>query len=91
MLQSQRSGRAKKVSNRPMGKTVISIMYRSLLFAFRKERLRLLFFACALLAAGCAHDGSDASDEHPHHHGGHRGGRGGGQGFTNPSPSPSGF
>jgi hypothetical protein len=67
-------------------------MYRSLLFAFRKGRLWLLLFACALLAAGCAHDGSDASDEHPHHHGGHRGGRGGGgQSFTNPSPTPSGF
>jgi hypothetical protein len=61
------------------------------LFAFRKEKLRLLLFSCALLAAGCAHDGSDASDEHPHHHGGHRGGRGGEQSFTNPSPSPSGF
>jgi hypothetical protein len=91
MLQSQRSGRAKKLRNRPAGKTVISIMYRSLLFAFRKEKLRLLLFSCALLAAGCAHDGSDASDEHPHHHGGHRGGRGGEQSFTNPSPSPSGF
>jgi len=70
---------------------VMSIMYRSLLFAFRKERLRLLLFAFALLAAGCAHDGSDASDERPHHHGGHRGGRGGEQSFTNPSPTPSGF
>jgi hypothetical protein len=91
MLQSQRSGRTEKLRNRPARKTVISIMYRSLLFAFRKERLRLLLFACALLAAGCAHDSSDTSDEHPHHHGGHRGGRGGGQSFTNPSPSPSGF
>jgi hypothetical protein len=91
MLQSQRSGRAKKLRNRPTSKTVMSIMYRSLLFAFRKERLPLLLFACALLAAGCANDGSDASDEHPHHHGGHGGGRGGGQGFTNPSPTPSGL
>jgi hypothetical protein len=91
MLQSQRFGRAKKLRNRSAGKTVMSIMYRSLLFAFRKERVWLLLFACALLVAGCAHDGSDASDERPHHHGGHRGGRGGGQGFTNPSPSPSGF
>jgi hypothetical protein len=91
MLQSQRSGRAKKLRNRPAGKTVISIMYRSLLFAVRKERLRLLLFGCALLAAGCANDGSDPSDEHPHHHGGHRGGREGGQSFTNPSPLPSGF
>jgi hypothetical protein len=91
MLQSQRSGRAKELRNRPERKMVISIMYRSLLFAFRKEKLRLLLFACALLAAGCANDGSDASDEHPHHHGGHRGGRGGEQSFTNPSPTPSGF
>jgi hypothetical protein len=80
-----------KLRNRPEGKPVMSIMYRFLLFAFRKERFRLLLFACALLAAGCAHDGSDASDEHPHHHGGHRGGRGGEQSFTNPSPTPSGF
>jgi hypothetical protein len=91
MLQSQRSGRAKKLRNRPAGKTVTSIMYRFLSFAFRKERLRLVLFACALPAAGCANDGSDASDTHPHHHGGHRGGRGGGQGFINPSPTPSGF
>jgi hypothetical protein len=91
MLQSQRSGRAKKLRNRPEGKTVMSIMCPSLLFAFRQEKLRLLLFACALLAAGCANDGSDASDEHPHHHGGHRGGRGGEQSFTNPSPTPSGF
>jgi len=91
MLQSQRFRRVKKLRNRPAGKTVISIMYRSLLFAFRKEKLRLLLFACALLAAGCAHDGSDASDERPHHHGGHRGGRGGEQSFTNPSPSPASF
>jgi len=66
-------------------------MCRFLLFGFRKENLRLLLFACALLAAGCAHDGSDASDEHPHHHGGHRAGRGGEQSFSNPSASPSGF
>jgi hypothetical protein len=91
MLQSQRSGRAKKFRNRSEGKRVISIMYQSLLFAFRKESLRLLLFTCALLAAGCANDGSDASDDHPHHHGGHRGGRGGEQSFTNPSPTPSGF
>jgi hypothetical protein len=91
MLQSQRSGSAKEFRYRSEGKRVISIMYRSLLFAFRKERLRPLLFACALLAAGCTNDGSDASDEHPHHHGGHRGGRGGEQGFTNPSPTPSGF
>jgi len=72
MPQSQRSGRAKELRNRPAGKTVMSIMYRSLLFAFRKERVWLLLFVCALLAAGCANDGSDASDEHPHHQGGHR-------------------
>jgi len=91
MLQSQRSGRAKKLRNRPADKMVMSIMYRSLLFAFRKERVWVLLFACALLAAGCTNDSSDASDERPHHHGGHRGGRGGEQSFTNPSPTPSGF
>jgi len=91
MLQSQRCGLAKKLRNRPAGKTVMSIMYRSLLFAFRKERVWVLLFACALLAAGCTNDSSDASDERPHHHGGHRGGRGGEQSFTNPSPTPSGF
>jgi hypothetical protein len=91
MLQSQRCGRAKKLRNRPAGKTVMSIMYRSLLFAFRKERIWLLLCVCALLVAGCANDSSDASDEHQHHHGGHRGGRGGEQSFTNPSPTPSGL
>jgi hypothetical protein len=91
MLQSQRCGRAKKLRNRLAGKRVMSIMYRSLLFAFRKERVWPLLFACALFVAGCANDSSDSSDEHPHHHGGHRGGRGRGQGFTNASPTPSGF
>jgi len=80
-----------KFRNRFAAKTVTSVMDRSLLFAFRKERLWLLLFACALLAAGCAHDGSDASDDHPHHHGGHRGGGGGEQSFTSPSPSPGVF
>jgi hypothetical protein len=66
-------------------------MDRSLLFGFRKEKLQLLLFACALLAAGCTHDDSNASEEHPHHHGGHRGGRGGEESFNSPSPSPGGF
>jgi hypothetical protein len=91
MLQSQRSRRAKKLRNRAEDETVISICTDLFCSLFGKEKLRLLLFACALLAAGCAHDGSDASDERPHHHGGHRGGRGGGQSFTNPSPSPSAF
>jgi hypothetical protein len=67
---------------------VTSIVYRSLVFAMRKRKLRLLLFACALLAAGCAHDASDGSEDHPHHHRGHRGGE---QSFTSPSPSPGGF
>lgn len=52
MLRSQRSGCAKKLRNRRAGKTVMSIMYRSLLFVFHKERVWLLLFACALLVAG---------------------------------------
>jgi len=60
------------------------------MFALRKEKIRLFLFACALLAAGCTHDDSNASEDHPHHHGGHRGG-GEGQSFANPSPSPGGF
>jgi hypothetical protein len=50
----------------------------------------LLLFACALLAAGCAHGNSDASDDHSHRHHGHRE-KGGEQSFTSPSSSPGSF
>jgi len=65
-------------------------MYQSLFYRLRREKLKLLLFACALLAAGCAHDSSDNSQDRPHrHHGGHRGGET--ESFANPTPSSSGF
>jgi len=68
-------------------------MYRSLVFFLRTARLKLLFLACALLAAGCS-NGSDDPQDHPHRHGGGGGQRGREtetevETVTSPTPSPS--
>src|ERR1700739_3150902 len=75
-----------RICNRDVEGSVTSVVYRRVWFALRRRRWRLILLACALLAAGCAHDrdASSDSEDHPSRHHGHRGG---GQSFTSPSPS----
>jgi hypothetical protein len=69
------------------------------LFSLRKRRLRLILFAGALLAVGCAHhhDSTSAdSQDHPPRHFGHQSDEletetETTRSYASPSPSPGGF
>ena len=78
--------------------TIISNVYHCLVLRLPKRRLRLILFACALLAVGCAHhrDSTSADPDHPRRHFGHRSGELETEtetttSFASPSPSPGRF
>src|SRR4029077_17978901 len=88
-----------RICNPDVDRAATSVAYRRAWFALRKRRWRLILLACALLAAGCAHQydsSSDDSQAHPHGHFAHPDPNletetETSTSYAKPSPSPGGF